>query len=445
MKPISRKTSISLIALFSFLTLSLGVYSLISGRRADRLQSVVDSYNQRAVNELCESLDAISTDLQKCLYSASKETLLRQGNRLCREAATAKESLACLNSKDASTAEIYKFLSQVGNYTVALGKTDGSTLSKKDTDNLRKLCSYSKKLSKALTEILEGYSDGTVSFSEGESTTEKDAADLPDDFYTRINDTSQTITDYPTLLYDGPFSDRQGQGEYEIIRKSREITENEAAEIAAELLGTKASSLRREESVDSEIRLFCFSLGDSFVSVTARGGYIASLITNRQVSSASLSPEEAITRASQFLEGLGYENMKESYYSLFDGICTVNFAYSTKGVICYSDLIKVSIALDTGKPTALEASTYLANHKKRAIEKAVITKVQAKNKVNSALEILAVKKALIPDESGKEFLCYELHCRDSGGAEVLIYIDAATGEERNILLLLYEDGGVMTR
>ncbi len=445
MKPLSRKASISLIALFTFLTLSLGVYSVTVSRRANRLQTVVDSYNQRAINELCESLDSITADLQKCLYSASKQTLLRQGNRLCREAAVAKENLAALNSESSATREIYKFLSQVGNYTLALGKTDEKTISTKDTGNLKKLCDYSKALSDSLTEILEGYSDGTVSFDVAGSMRNNADADLPDDFYTRMNDTSQTITDYPVLLYDGPFSDHQGQGDYEMLKKAREITENEAAEIAAELLNTQPGALRKEEAVDAEMKLFTFSLGNSYVSVTKKGGYVASFISNPDVGTATLPPEEATVRGADFLERLGYKNMKDSYYTVYDGICTINYACRQNGAVCYSDLIKVSIALDTGKVTALEAGTYLANHKERKAEKAVLTKAQAKKRLSPTLKVLSSGKAVIPDENGKEFLCYEFHCKIKDSREALVYIDAETGKEREILLLLYEDGGVMTR
>ena len=444
MKCISKRVSISLIALFAFLTVSLGVYAMVLSRRADRLQTVVDSYNQRAVNELCESIDSITADLQKCLYSASKETLLRQGNKLCRQAAVAKESLASLNSETSATAEIYKFLSQVGNYTVAIGKSDGEAITAKDAGNLKKLCAYSKSLSDSLTEILTEYSDGTVSFDLSESL-RNGAKELPEDFYSRINDTSQTITDYPVLLYDGPYSDLQGKGDYELLKPSREITENEAAEIAAELLSATPSSLRRDDGPQAEMELFSFSLGDSYVSVTKKGGYIASLLSSPQVSAASISPEEAITRASQFLEGIGYKSMKESYYTLYDGICTINFAFSQNGVICYSDLIKVSIALDTGKVTALEAGTFLANHKERSTEKPSLTKAQAQEKLSASLDVLATKRALIPDENGNEFFCYEFRVRGQGDLEALIYIDANTGEEREIMLLLYEDGGILTR
>ena len=40
-----------------------------------------------------------------------------------------------------------------------------------------------------------------------------------------------------------------------------------------------------------------------------------------------LTSEQAVENAKNFLSAKGYENMKESYYSTQDGICTVNFAY----------------------------------------------------------------------------------------------------------------------
>lgn len=445
MKSLSRKASISLIALLTFTTLSLGIYSLIISRRASHLQTVAESFNQRAVNELCESIDSIATNLQKCLYTASRQTLAKQGNRLCREAAAAKESLASLNSEDSDAKEIYKFLSQVGNYTLAIAEKDEKSIGKEDQKSLQKLYNYSKALSDSLTEILEDYSDGIVRFDVADSQKTKAASDLPDDFYSRMNDTAQTITDYPVLLYDGPFSDLQGNGEYSMLKNKHEITENEAAEISAKLLGADAASLRREDSINAEPELFSFSLGESYVSVTKKGGYIASFMSNPRTGSASLSPREAITRAAKFLGELGYKSMKESYYTVYDGICTINFAYRQKGVVCYGDLIKISIALDTGKITALEAGSYLANHKQRSFPAKTLTKAAAAKKLSSALEVISCQKALIPDGYGNETICYEFHCRGYGDSEVLVYIDCVTGNEHDIMLLLYEDGGILTK
>ena len=57
--------------------------------------------------------------------------------------------------------------------------------------------------------------------------------------------------------------------------------------------------------------------------------------------------------------------MKESYYVINDGICTINYAYSQDGVTCYPDLVKVAVALDTGGVVEYNATGYIMNHTDR--------------------------------------------------------------------------------
>ena len=111
----------------------------------------------------------------------------------------------------------------------------------------------------------------------------------------------------------------------------------------------------------------------------------------------------------------------------------------------YADLIKVGIALDTGNVVAVDARGYLTNHCKRDLPETAVSLSKAKAKLSSELTVISTAKALIPTEYGKEKLCYEFHCRDSENQEILIYIDVETGTEADILLLLYSDGGVLTR
>ena len=49
-------------------------------------------------------------------------------------------------------------------------------------------------------------------------------------------------------------------------------------------------------------------------------------------------------------------------------------------------------------------------------------------------------------ESGNEVNCYEFRCKSNDTKEeVLIYINADKGYEENIMLLLYSDGGTLTK
>lgn len=444
MKPLSKRAYIRLIALFAFLSVTLSVYSIGVSAKLKRLSLVEAIQNQRAVNELCESIDSITTDLQKCLYSASPTMLREQGNRLCREASSAKENLGILSDESTDTEEIYRFLSQVGNYVIALSRSD--KISVTDSESLRALCNYSEALNRELSALLGDYSDGTVSFEAKKTTLTPKNAVLPDDFYSRMKDTAQTLTDYPTLLYDGPFSDSVGKGTYPILKNKDGVTRKEAKQIAADFTGLSAAMLREEEDIDADAELFCFTSKDIYISITQKGGLVHSFLRNSTAAEATISPEEAVRRGLKYLEKAGYRNMKESYFSVYDGICTVNYAYVQDEVICYPDLIKLSISLDKGEIVALDASTWLSNHKKRSLPEIELSVKKAQASLAPCLTVLSTNTALVPADYGKEVLCYEFHCRDTASErEVLVYINCLTGEEQDIMLLLYEDDGILTR
>lgn len=400
--------------------------------------------NEKAVSSLCESLDSISVSLQKSIYCADKTALSKTGNELCRQAAAAKESLSLLSPDRNLCDEIYRFLSQVGSYTVAVSQGE-EKISAEQTKALRELYNYARGLADGMNEICYDYYNGNVSFDDAIGNLEKNT-DAPDeDFYRRVYDTAQNLSDYPTLVYDGPFADNLTSEKSELLEGEKEITADEAAARVAELLGVKANTLKKEEDINGRLELYSFSSGKTDVTVTRKGGYICSVMSDAIAYEEAISTDEAVKRGEEYLERLGYGNMKSSYYSIYDGICTVNYAYEDEGVICYADLIKVSISLDTGKLVGLDAKPFLLSHKKREKPGAVISAQQARKNLSSVLTAIDIRLAYIPLDTGKEALCYELHCKDGEGQEVLVYLDAYTAGQRDLLILLYSDGGVLTK
>ena len=224
------------------------------------------------------------------------------------------------------------------------------------------------------------------------------------------------------------------------------VTETQAKDKAAEFLSIGSNELKFLSKTQNNLSTYTFFNSDYTVSVTQKGGIVSSFITSDFVSQIELSSEQAIKNAVEFLNEHGYDKIKESYYSTTDGICTINFSYYDNGITYYTDLIKVSVALDTGDITAFDATGYLMNHKTRAVEKNVkYTPTDGKKLLNPNLKVLSYKKAFIPTEWETELYVYEYHCVDKEEQEVLIYIDPVTGDEKDILILLYTDGGVLTK
>ncbi len=445
MKTKKSDTKLKAIWVLSALCGALLILTAMNSARLETLERENEVQRQKYLSELCESLDSMTVSLNKSLYTSTAEMFHKNGNDISKQASIAKVSLSGITDESLLTDEIYKFLSQAGDYALYLSRKESFSLSNEEMKKLRALYEYSRHLSDSFEEISSDYYSGRLAFTKKVnrllSSAEAEGISFSDSF----TDIQQTMGDYPTLLYDGPFADA-------VINKKAlgltgdKITADEARIKAAEYLETDAKALKKEADTEGAIELYCFSSGDKSVGITKKGGRLCYLTDSVYAGEATIDTDEAIKRGKEYLKKVGFtENMKETYYSTYDGICTVNYAFYKNGVTYYSDLIKVSISLETGKAVALDSRGYLMNHRERKLPKKRLSADESRRLVSPYLEVLSSSLALIPLETGKEALCYEFHCKDKDGQEVLVYINAQSGKEENILLLLYSDDGVLTK
>lgn len=434
------------IRLISFGIFIIGVLSVMCAKfyfSAKTYKFQLELTRQHAMTELCESMDAITTTLRKSTYSASGDTMEKLSSSLSSEARCAKMALSEI-SDDLYTDDIYKFLSQVGAYTNSITTKLSTGYSENDAQNLMQLLAYSRSISDALEQVASDYFDGAITFEESRSNLQFYEQETPQLFSGAVTDLQQAFTDYPTLIYDGPFSDHLGNKESEYLKNEKEYSKTEAQEYAAEVLGADKNSLSDQGDETGQIYLYCFSSGDKTIGITKSGCRVCYIMDSGYVGESTIDEETAMMRGQEYLRQLGYNSMVSSYYSVYDGVCTVNYVYNQDGVICYPDLIKVSVSLETGEITALDARTYLTNHDEHDTS-FTLTEEDARKRINKSLNIIDIKKTVIPTDSETEFACYEVHCSDTEGNEVLIYIDGKTGQEREILIMTYSDGGVLVK
>ena len=447
MKKPNKTVYIRTISFLSFLCLVLLVSTIVFAVRAGKYKATALTSSRQAVSELCENLDAITVNLQKSLFCNTEPMLSSIGTELYKSAAAAKVGLGQITTETLESDGIYKFLSQVGDYTLALDKklSNGETLSNSDREALSALYKYSKVLSAGMDELLSGTYDETVSFEKQVSTLTLGQKERAAYFSDSLNDTEQSLADYPTLIYDGPFADSVLNRSAVFVKDKNAVTEGEAKKKAASFLECRETKLHTDSEENGAIELYCFSKGEKSVAITKKGGYLCYMTNPDYSLEGTLDEKQAASRAKEFLIKNGYPNMKESYYSTFDGVCTINFAYTQGEIVYYADLIKVSVALDSGKVVAADARGFLSNHCERNLPKIKVSLEKAKSTLSPVLSLKKTALALIPGKDGKERLCYELHAADKTKQEALVYIDAETGEEADVLLLLYSDGGVLTR
>lgn len=429
---------------FTFLALFIGLVA--STIKADRLSRQLNAASQRSLAELEEYISAINTSLTKGLYSGTPALLGDVSNDLIRDASSAKIALASLPVSDTRLDNTSRFLSQVGTFVSSLNKklSSGGTISEKERKEIRTLIEYSEKLTDEFLKINESIESGALSFSDSQSTLEKGDKEIRS-LTTTMSDIQQSTGDYPTLIYDGPFSDHILQQKPKLLEGEKTLTKDEARKKAAEYLDVKTDEINYIGEQEGDIPSFLFSCEDTTIAITKRGGYPVYILGSAFVGETSLSEKDAIERGSQFLTAKGFSNMKDSYYYVNDGICTVNFAYFKGEILYYADLIKVSINLETGDVISFDARGYIMNHSQRDLKVPSVSKEEAQKKLSPLLQVISSRFAVIPTDYATEKLCYEFRCKNESNQEFLVYVDTATGEEADILILLYSDNGILTK
>ncbi|MBR4242000.1 MAG: germination protein YpeB [Eubacterium sp.] len=441
----TRRTYIRIISFISFLLFILIATVMINTRLMNEYRNKLEISYQQSLSELGENLNNVNTDLTKSLYSNSDGEIYDISRDLFASCSVAKNALSRLPVSQLELANTYKFLSQAGDYAqyIASRIEEGKTVGEKEHKNLKTLLDYSEEICSSCEKMVR-ISQAGASILQGEV---KSGENLPVSALSNsFSNSAKTFEDFPTLLYDGPFSEQVLNKKSKFISDSKVISREQAKQIAADALGANPSSVSFEGDDKSNIPCYTFNCARYNISVTKQGGYIKSIIYSGLIKSSGISEDNAVNIAGEFLKSIGYKNMAESYFSTENNICTISFIYSKNGVYYYPDMIKCSVSMNDGKIVALDAQTYLTNHIQREKFSAILSEKEAAAKVSPYLDINSVKKCVIPKENGKEKECFEFSCTSTQtGEDALIYINSQTGREEDIMILLHTDGGTLVK
>ena len=444
-----KRTKIRIASYISALVLTLSVWGTVQTVRAVNYAKELTVAHQRTVASLTSYIDTLRNDLQKMQYANTSSMTSGLSISLCKASAGAKNCLSELGAGETPLSNVNKFLTQASDYVQSLSKKtlSGEELSETDREQLTRLYQYASQLASQLSYMEEVMLSGEVDFEDAVSTLSmlKDNGDLSLSYTDTVTDAEKSFSDYPTLIYDGPFADNIMKKESSMLKFQEEITPKEAKKRAAAYSSTAESKLIAAEDEKGTIEAYVFYYENLTVAVTKKGGYLLYMLTDTFAGESQIKEEEAVEIATKYLDKIGFSQMKESYFFTNDGICTVNFAYNDENATCYADLIKVSVSLDKGNIVAADCTGYLMNHKPRTIPGDIISAEEAMSSVSDILTVKDMKKAFIPMQDGNEVYTYEFLCTDNSGNDVLVYINAQTGLEADIKLLLYSDGGTLTR
>ncbi len=437
-----------LIRIFSFGIFALIVliarnFQLMDDASKSRL-ALANNYSS-AVEQLADACRNVSETLEKQLYTNSPDMHRDLAVKLYQQASAAKAALSQLPMDKPQLDNTYKFLSQVGNYSLSVTKKldKDKTVSQKDYDNISKLYDFSKTLSEDMWELENEVTAGELDLENADLPEKQDSTPSVIDGF---SDFEESFDDYPSLIYDGPFSDNIMEKTPKMTANEAQVSEKQALERCCIALNASANDFESISEVGGKMPGWRFTNADKTVSceVTKGGGHVSYFLKWRNVGEEKLSREDAQKAAGKFLDYVGMLSMKTTYSDVQDGVMTINYAYNDIGTCVYTDLVKVSVAMDNGEILGFDQRGYLVNHTKRSYPKKLYSKLKAQEKISPQLRVTSSQLCIIPTDNLDEKLCYEFKCKAKNDRNVLVYINAETGEEQQILLLVETPTGTLT-
>ena len=448
-----RHVGVFMFAIFGIVTVIAMNFANVYGREK---QTTSDLYN-RAMYEVITSVNNIDTLVAKVRITMSKEYNIVTLSEITTEATSAKENLAALPVNQGSMSNVSKFFSQVIGYSQSLTKSlaNGKNLTDEDHKNLDKINEVSNNLNSTLKEIYSSLTTGRLKWNEVEKVAsskldeDKNKLDL-----SGLEKVKDSLEDYEGLIYDGAFSNHIESANPKALTEN-EVTVAQAADKARECVEKAINKEMQIEEViyngESKGRLEVYNFQVTFkdveytmdVDITKKDGKLVLLMSDRSVKEQKIQIEEAKKMGDKYLQSLGLSNFDPTYYQTTDNMTTINYAATQDRVILYPDLIKVKIAMDTGEVCSVECTGYIFNHTTRVNLKPEITEEQAKANLSKDMKLESTRLAVIPTNSNNEVLTYEFKGKIEDNT-FLIYINAQTGKEENILILLETEGGLLT-
>lgn len=451
-KRLSDRHMYSVVIIMLAVVASWGIYQY---KRASDLRQELDNQYNRAFYEMVGYVQNVELLLMKSMVSSTPQMAAETLQEAWHQANLAQTNLGQLPITQDVLANTSKFLSQVGDFSYALDRQSisGKGIDDKQFSTLENLHQYAVSLLEGLNNLQASLADGRLRWNElankGTPLFQKESQKLAGQLFTEID---KTFQEFPTLIYDGPFSDHMTSLKPKGLT-GNDVSMEQARDKLIKFFGEdKVASVEHVGDIQADtLPAYNFKISfkdrpdDEFATadVTKKGGHVIWMLYSRDTGQETLDIDKAKEAAKKFLDSRGYKNMKDTYYLKEDSMATVNFAYEQDGVVVYPDLIKVKVALDTGEVVGFEAKGYIMNHTSRDIPSPEITEEQARAKVMARSEINSAGLAIIPTKFGTELFCYELKGR-LNDRDFIVYINAVTGKEEQVIMIINTPNGVLT-
>lgn len=430
-------------------------YQQLTVRR--QMETALNNKYQRSFYGLLENVQNMEVLLSKSLVARGPEQDGRIFMELWQRSNAAQADLSQLPLTEVQVNRTAKFLTQVGDYSHSLltHVAGGGEKTKEQWDTLNRLYRQSADLNSELHSIEASIAGGKLYLGELTGAAgrriQRRGVQLADGQFQTVERHMQS---FPTLVYDGPFSDHLEKTTARGLSGGK-IDAARARSVAVQALSANPHTdyvVQRVTQSRGKIPFYRVEIaarpargGEGVsVAVSNQGGHLLWLADSRSPGRAVWSIPRARAAALGYLKEHGFGAMKPVYYEKRQGLAVFNFAATQNNVVLYPDQVKVTVALDNGQVTGLEATDYWLNHRPRDLPRPALSREAARSRLSPRLQrVSGGSLVLIPTPAGGEKLAYEFR-GELGADSFLIYIDALDGREDQVLRLVRSGEGVLT-
>ena len=465
------------------LVLSLFLYSTNVSLNSTNMN--LENLYQRSFYDLVNNVNNMEVEVSKLMVSNDSTSQQKSLSKLKQQSSDAENSLSLLPINENILEKTTRFMNQFNGYCTSLITYKDGKIENEDYETLgnayNSISNIKTELNKIMEKIMKGYR-----ISDNIS-----GNDVNSDFSLNFSSLSNDTIEYPSLIYDGPFSDSTLKKSIKGL-KSTEISENDAENLITKIFDNKITNLNFLGETNSNFVTFDFGVNTEdgknyFIQITKQGGFLLTISSNvlndnlgsvstevvkddnssgeieitdeNNVDESSINKteessivkvesinnltseiEKAINTAENFAKKLGLNDMKCVWSAASEEISYINLAPVIDDIIMYPDSIKVKVDLKNNSLVGWEATSYAYNHTERDDLIPQLSEDEARKLVSSNLDVNSQKLCVIPLDYVGETLAYEFAGKYND-FNYYLYIDAYNGSQVRILKVVQTDEG----
>ncbi len=398
--------TITIVTGLAFILVGVMAYQ---SRRITQLERAVEETYLSALHQTAEETSDLTLSLEKALLTTDAAHTAQLLHHISQTAGNVQQHLAYLPVSPQAMQPVLRFAGQLSTQSAALLEELAATGQLKDRAQLAQPLAVCSQLSSqlALAETAADLENVTLSVTLPQEPAPQQARGLP-------------------------------QGE---------ITQEEALDIARSFVGdNRVTSVQAAPGTSGALAAYGATVQTDDVQlnleITRQGGKVLWMMPETASFPATQSHHACQQAAVDFLALHGFGAMQPVHHQVYDGLYVVSLAPVQQDVLLYPDLVRVQVRMDTAEIVGLEAHSYWLNHVQRDLPTPALEPSTAQAHIADHAQVEGTRLCLIP-HADEEVLCYEFTVTHNGES-YLIYIDAQSGQEVELLKTITVENGSLT-